>query len=173
MFEIRRETAEDIEAIGCVNEKAFGQKQERELVDKLRQHGKLILSLVAVEDGKIVGHIAFSPVMVESEDGSFSAVTLAPLAVLPQRQKQGIGTKLINTAIGHCRKLGHELIFLVGHSQYYPRFGFIKAGEKGIKCEFKAPPEAFMLLELKPDALAGRTGIVKFQPAFHEAIEAM
>ncbi len=155
MVEIRRKAPEDIAAVSYVNEQAFGWKQEKEMVDKLRQHGKLILSLVAVEEEQIIGHIAFSLVNVKSEDGSFPAITLAPLAVLPRYQKQGIGTQLTNTAIEHCRKLGHEVIFLVGHPQYYPRFDFIKAGGKGIKCEFEAPPEAFMLLELKPGALAG------------------
>ncbi len=171
MIKIHPETPEDIEAIGCVNEQAFGKQQEKELVDKLRRHGKLIVSLVAVKEREVVGHIAFSPVAVESEKDSFPAITLAPLAVLPDCQKQGIGTMLMDAGLDYCRKLGHEVVFLVGHPQYYPRFGFIKAGEKGIKCEFEAPPEAFMLLELQPGALAGRKGMVRFQPEFHEAIK--
>ena len=171
MISIRREMPEDIEAIGYVNEQAFGRKQEKELVGKLRQHGKLTLSLVAVEEGKIVGHIAFSLVTVESDTDSFDAITIAPLAVLPERQKQGIGTRLVDASLKQCRQLGYEVVVAVGHPQYYPRFGFIMAKQKGISCEFEAPPEAFMLLELQPDALAGRTGMVKFQPEFREAVQ--
>ena len=173
MLEIRLETPEDINAIGCVNEKAFGRKQEKELVDKLRQHGRLTLSLVAVKEDRIVGHIAFSPVTIESDTGSFSAITLAPLAVLPEYQKQGIGTQLVDAGLEYCRKLGYGVVVVVGHPQYYPRFGFIMAEQKGISCEFEVPPEAFMLLELQPGALAGRNGMVKFQPEFQDAIEAM
>ncbi len=170
MLKIRPETPEDIDSIRYINEQAFGQKQESELIDKLHKRGVLILSLVAVKDREIVGHIAFSPVVIESEYSSFEAITLAPMAVLPAYQKQGIGGRLVGTGLEQCRKLGHEIVIVVGHPDYYPRFGFVLAKPKGISCEFEVPEEAFMILELRKGALAGRSGIVKFQPEFRDAV---
>ena len=172
MLTIRPETAADLDSIRYVNKQAFGGDKEAVLVDRLRQRGVLPVSLVADRDGEIVGHIAFSPVSVEGEETSFEATTLAPLAVLPSCQKQGIGRLLIEAGIERCLELGLDIIFLVGHPEYYPRFGFVKAGPRGIGCEFEAPEEAFMLLELRDGALAGRKGIVKFQPEFRDAVNA-
>lgn len=167
---IRREKPEDVDAIYRVNEQAFGSKLEPEFVDKLRKSNVVTLSLVAEQDGCIVGHILFTPVTVESDNSSFDALTLSPLAVLPEYQKQGIGGRLVKAGLEKCRDLGHELVTVLGHAEYYPRFGFVPAGSLGISCEFEAPPEAWMILELKPGALAGRTGTVKFQPQFREAV---
>ena len=167
---IRKEIPEDIDSIHYVNEQAFGQPQEADLVDKLRNRGKVSLSLVAVEEGNIIGHILFSPVTIESENDSFEAITLAPMAVLPKYQRKGIGSKLVIAGIKECRRLDFEIITVLGHPEFYPRFGFFPANQKGIACEFDAPEEAWMLLELRPGVLAGRKGTVKFQPEFHEAM---
>ena len=134
MLIIRPETSEDIDSIRYVNEQAFGQKEEAELVDKLRNRAALTLSLVAVQKNEVVGYIAFSPVVIESERLSFEAIALAPMAVLPAYQRKGIG--------------------------------FMPARPKGISCEFEVPEEAFMVLELREGALAGRGGRVRFQPEF-------
>lgn len=171
MLTIRRETSEDIAAIRYVNEQAFGQSEEAELVEKLRNRSVLTLSLVAVQKNEIVGHIAFSPVVIESECSSFEATTLAPIAVLPAYQRQGIGGQLVRAGLKECRNLGHEIIVVLGHPTYYPRFGFMPAKPKGIICEFEVPAEAFMVLELREGALAGRGGIVKFQPEFKESMQ--
>ena len=170
MLTIRRETPEDIDSIHYVNEQAFGQKGEAELVEKLRNRAALTLSLVAVQKSEIVGHILFSPVTMESESSSFEAITLAPMAVLPAYQRKGIGSQMVQVGLEECRRLGHEIVVVVGHPDYYPRFGFVPAKPKGISCEFEVPNEAWMVLELREGALAGRKGTVKFQPEFHEAM---
>jgi len=168
---IRSETPEDRESIGYVNEQAFGRANEAWLVEKLREHGALTVSLVAVQGGEVVGHIAFSPAIVESEYSRFEALTLGPIAVLPAHQRKGIGTKLVSAGLEECRRLGHDLVVLVGHPEYYPRFGFVTAGPRGIACEFEeAPEEAWMVLELRPGALAGKKGTARFRPEFREAM---
>jgi len=170
MLTVRPEKPEDMDSIRYVNAQAFGQENESELIDKLRNRGVLTISLVAVQDGEIVGHIAFSPVVIESGPSSFEAIGLAPMAVLPAYQRQGIGGQLVRAGIEECRRLGHEIIVLVGHPDYYPRFGFVPARPKGIECEFEVPEEAWMISELREGALAGRLGMVRFQPEFTEGM---
>ncbi|MBM3119858.1 MAG: N-acetyltransferase [Chloroflexi bacterium] len=170
MLTIRRETTEDIAAIRYINKQAFGQNEEAELVEKLRNRAALSLSLIAVQKNEIVGHIAFSPVVIESERSSFEAITLAPIAVLPEYQRQGIGGQLARAGLEECRNLGHEIVVVLGHPTYYPRFGFVPAKPKGISCEFEVAAEAFMVLELREGALTGRGGIVRFQPEFKETM---
>jgi len=165
---IRPETPRDLDAIRHVNEQAFGQKAEADIVEKLRSRGALTLSLVAVRRDEVEGHIAFSPIAVESEGSSFEALALAPMAVLPAYQRQGIGGRLVRAGLEACRDLGHEIVVVLGHPAYYPRFGFVPAGPEGMSCEFEVPEEAFMVLELRAGALAGRGGVVKFQPEFSE-----
>jgi putative acetyltransferase len=163
---IRPEVREDVEAIRYANDQAFGQKDESRLIDKLRKHGVLAISLVAVQDGEIVGHIAFSPVVIESRPSRFEAVALAPMAVLPAYQRKGIGSQMVLAGLGECRRLGHEIVVVLGHPDYYPRFAFVPARPKGIDCEFEVPEEAWMILELRKGALAGRRGMARFQPEF-------
>jgi putative acetyltransferase len=165
---IRPETPQDLDAIRHVNEQAFGQRAEADIVEKLRGRSLLTLSLVAVRRSEVKGHIAFSPVVVESEGLSFDAVALAPMAVLPACQRQGIGGRLVRAGLEGCRNLGHEIVVVLGHPTYYPRFGFLPAGPKGMSREFEVPEEAFMVLELRAGALVGRGGVVKFQPEFSE-----
>lgn len=166
MLTVRPETPEDIDPIRYVNEQAFGQEEEAEIVAKLRDRAALTVSLVASQENEVVGHIAFSPAAIELESLSFEAVTLAPMAVLPAYQKQGIGGQLIRAGLEECRGLGYEVVVVLGHPTYYPRFGFVPAKPKGITCEFEVPEEAFMVLELREGALTGRSGMVKFQPEF-------
>ena len=170
MVVIRPETPEAQTLIHYVNQQAFGRKQEADLVDKLRKKGVLTVSLIAVQETAVVGHIAFSPVEIASEKSSFGALTLAPVAVLPAHQNKGIGSQLVVAGLKECQRLGHEIVVLAGHPNYYPRFGFIRAYAKGIECEFEVPDEAWMIAELKPGALAGRQGRVRFQPEFREAM---
>jgi len=163
---IRREIPEDIEAIRHVNEEAFGGKEEADIVDALRKRSATVLSLVATDEGRVIGHILFSPVIIESESSSFGAVALAPMSVLPEYQGKGIGSELVRAGLDECRAVGHELVILVGHADYYPRFGFVPARERSIECEFEVPDEAWMLLELREGALGGRKGTVRFQTEF-------
>jgi putative acetyltransferase len=169
MISIRPEISADIAAIRHINIQAFGRDKEAVLVDKLRKRGVLTLSLVAVRENKVVGHIAFSPVVVKSKSSQFEAITLAPIAVLPEHQRCGIGGQLIRAGLAECRNLGHEIVVLAGHPEYYPRFGFVRAKSKGIDCEVEVPDEAWMIIELREGALSGRTGTVNFQSEFKEA----
>lgn len=169
MMIVRQERPEDVAGIRHVNEQAFGQPAEADLVDLLRTRGKVVLSLVATQEDLIVGHILFSPVMIESEGEVFdAAVGLAPMAVLPGLQKQGIGSQLVEHGLELCRKSGYECVVVLGHAEYYPRFGFVPASRYGLKCEYDVPDEAFMALELRDGALKGRAGIAKYQPEFKE-----
>jgi putative acetyltransferase len=168
MVTIRPEQPKDLAGIRHVNEAAFGQPNEANLVDSLRAHGKVVLSLVAIHDNKIAGHILFSPVTIESEGKTFAAIGLGPMAVLPEYQGTGIGSALIDNSLEQCREAGHSCVVVLGHPEYYPRFGFVPASKFGIKCEYEAPDEAFMVIELRKGALQGRSGTVKYQPEFNE-----
>jgi putative acetyltransferase len=103
---------------------------------------------------------------VESEAGVFSAMGLAPLAVHPDYQKQGIGSQLVREGLKVCERIGHDVVVVLGHPEYYPRFGFVTASQKGLRCEYDVRDEVFMVAEMKPDALRGRHGLVKYSPEF-------
>ena len=166
MSSIRAESSEDHAAIRRVIELAFGQSSEADLVDALRTDARPYISLVAERDGEVVGHIFFNPVSVESSEGSFTAMGLAPMAVLPDYQNKGIGSELVRAGLRECRRIGHEVIVVLGHSHFYPRFGFVPASKKGIRSEYDVPDDVFMVAELTPGALGGRKGLVKYHPAF-------
>jgi putative acetyltransferase len=168
MMILRPETTEDYEAVHRVNELAFGQPNEADLVDALRPNAQPYISLVAVLDDQIVGHIFFSPVSIESESSTSTAMGLAPMAVLPEFQRQGIGSQLVWEGLKECRRIGHEVVVVVGHPEYYPRFGFAPARPKGLRCEYDVPDDVFMVAELTPEALAGRQGLVKYRPEFNQ-----
>jgi putative acetyltransferase len=165
MITVRRETLEDYAAVYRVNSLAFERDSEAALVDRLRAVQPHV-SLVAVAEGEIVGHIFFSPVSIESAGERFMAMGLAPMAVLPEHQNRGIGSQLVKRGLQACHQRGHKVVFVLGHPGYYPRFGFSQAKSKGITCEYPSPDEAFMVAELEPEALEGRTGIVKYRPEF-------
>jgi putative acetyltransferase len=153
---IRPERPDEVAAVHRVNAEAFGQPNEADLVDALRANGKAVLSLVAELDGQVVGHVLFSPMSVEPA-GACRAVGLAPLAVLPERQRQGIGSALVRDGIERCRNLGFDIVLLLGEPEYYSRFGFINAAGLGIDGGFKSQRalQAFQVLELRPMASPG------------------
>lgn len=165
MIEIREELPEDIAAIYHVEEQAFGQPNEASLVDALRRHGVFVLSLVGVQDGEIVGHILFTHGTIEDDDSEFDALALGPLAVLPDYQNQGIGSQLMEEGLVMCKEAGHKVVFLLGHPNYYPRFGFVKGSTKGIGNEYNAD-DAFMVKELREGVLQGIKGVAKYHPEF-------
>ena len=165
---IRSETPEDISGIRIVNERAFGRLAEANLVDALRRNGKSAVSLVAEDDDRIVGHILFSQVSVETVEREMIGVGLAPMAVIPERQNQRIGSMLVEQGLKLCREDGHPYVVVLGHPDYYPRFGFVPAGRFGIKSEYDVADEVFMVMELREGALRGCAGVVKYQPEFNE-----
>lgn len=168
MLIIRAETEADHRAVHEVNELAFGRAGEADLVDALRRNAQPQISLVAELDGRVVGHIFFSPVSIESESSTFHALGLAPMAVLPEFQNQSIGSELVRRGLEACLSMGHEVAVVLGHPGYYPRFGFVTAKQKGLGCEYDVPEEAFMIAELREGALAGRGGVVKYRPEFRD-----
>ncbi len=165
MITIRAETAEDIPEVRRVNELAFGQPNEAALVDRLRAAAPTYISLVAVKDGQVVGHIFFSPVTMEAEDSAAAILGLAPMAVLPGYQKQGIGSQLVREGLRECGRIGCGAVVVLGHPEYYPRFGFVPASQKGLRCEYEVPDDVFMVTELKPGALS-RRGLLRYRPEF-------
>ena len=169
MLTIRKETPEDAMAIRYVNEQAFGNACEADLIEKLRLRRGFILSLVAIQEEQVVGHILFSPVTIESESSVITAAGLGPMAVLPEYQRQEIGSQLVRAGLEELRHTNYEIVVVLGHPDYYPRFGFSPASKYGINCEYDVPEEVFMILELREGALAGRSGTVKYQPEFSEA----
>jgi len=164
---IRKEAPGDIESIYRVNEQAFETNAEARLVDLLRERGKAVISLIAEVGGEVVGHILFSPVSIEPAAKNWNALGLAPLAVIPSHQRQGIGGVLIEAGLENCRKLGIELVVVLGHPTYYPKFGFTKASDYGLANEYQAD-EAFMVSELSPGVLEKYEGLVKYAPEFNE-----
>ena len=166
MLEVRPERPEDRAAVRRVNEAAFGQPDEADLVDRLRAQARPYLGLVAVIDGEVVGHIAFTPVALEPARPGLDARGLAPMAVLPTHQRAGVGTALVREGLAACRRDGAGAVVVLGHPTYYPRFGFAPAGGFGLRSEYDAPPEAFMALALVPGALDGAAGVVRYHAAF-------
>lgn len=166
MIVVRTENLEDRKSVRRVNELAFGRRNEADLVDALRANARPYVSSVAVIDEQVVGHILFSPVSVESEGSAFTAMGLAPMAVLPECQNQGIGSRLVREGLKECQRLGEEIVVVLGHPNYYPRFGFMPASLKRLRSEYDVPDEVFMVAELVPGALKGRRGLVKYHPEF-------
>ena len=164
MISVRFEQLGDAAGIHDTNELAFGTPLEAGLVDALRGSDDY-LSLVAVIDGEVVGHILFTPVSLEPP-ASVQIAGLAPMAVRPAHQRRGIGGQLIRAGLDECRRRGYSAVVVLGHPEYYPRFGFVPGHTFGLTCEFPSPPEAFMAIELVPGALAGTTGLVRYRSEF-------
>ena len=154
------------DAVRRVNDEAFEQPDESQLIDALRREGAIMLSLVALEAGDVVGHIVFSPGCITGDTCNVEAVALGPMAVLPTHQHQGIGSMLVREGLQQIREKAHRIVFVLGHPTYYPRFGFHRSNMFGIRWEHDAPADAFMIMELRPGALKGVKGTAKYHPAF-------
>ena len=163
---IREECSEDIAAIRDVNDRAFGQEQEGHLVDALRSHRAVLLSLVATLNGRVVGHILYSPAII----GAVAGAGLGPMAVLPEHQRQGIGSKLVETGNRNLRDSGCPFVVVLGHTNYYPRFGFRPASAHGIRCEWDVPDDVFMLLVLDEEKMARVSGLAKYCDEFSSVV---
>ena len=165
-IETRVEQPGDENLIYQVNAKAFGQIEEAELVNALREHCSEWLSLVAVVGDKIVGHILFSPVSVHGDQGIGWGMGLAPMAVLPEWQRRGIGSRLVRDAVARLREAQCPFLVVLGHPEYYPRFGFKSASFYGIECEWAVPDEAFMIKVLDPKRMKRVRGMARYRPEF-------
>ncbi|GAB5519624.1 MAG: N-acetyltransferase [Rhodothermales bacterium] len=162
---IRPETPSDHAAVFALNATAFPTDAEARLVDALRKQASPIVSLVAEQDGVVVGHILFSPVTLPHHP-SLALMGLAPMAVHPQHQRQGIGGALVKAGLAACREMGAVAVIVLGHPEYYPRFGFVPASRFGIVCPYEVPDEVFLALELTPDVLIDAGGTLQYHAAF-------
>ena len=171
MIEIREERSEDIPIIRKVNEMAFGQTMEADIVDRLRENCPGHLSLVALEAGRVVGHIFFSPVNLDVPGRVIEGMGLAPMAVMPDRQGHGIGSDLVRKGLDVLRERNCPFVIVLGHPDYYLRFGFEKASKYGITCQWEnVPDEAFMVLILNWVAMEGARGVARYRDEFNEAL---
>jgi putative acetyltransferase len=170
MIRTRFEQPRDIPSVRTINEQAFGQPAEADIVDRLRLSCPDALSLVAEDKGRVVGHIFFTPATVDSPDGTIEGMGLAPMAVLPERQRQGIGSALVERGLEILRDRACPFVIVLGHPEYYPRFGFEPASRYGLKCQWEGvPDEAFMVLIFDKQAMAGVSGVARYRDEFDDA----
>jgi len=168
VVEIRQEEPGDFPAVYDLNTKAFKRKDEARLVDRLRLSDAFVhgLSLVAIVKNRVVGHILFSRINIENDNHKHESLALAPVAVIPEMQNKGIGNMLIHCGLNKAKELGFKSVVVLGHPDYYPRYGFVPASEWGIRPPFNAPENAFMGLELVENGLKNVTGTVRFSKEF-------
>lgn len=166
-MQVRTESASDRDAVYALNAAAFETPSEADLVDALRERAQPIVSLVAEDNGEVVGQIMFSPVWLAGSP-DLKMMGLGPLAVTPKLQGRGVGAALVRAGLGRCRQLGFAAVIVMGHPGYYPRFGFLPSSRFGIDSEYDVPDEVFMAMELQPGTLSGRTGTVKYHAAFSD-----
>jgi len=163
---IRPETTNDVAAIHVVEASAFGRDDEAALVDALRTLNQDFNSLVAALGDEIVGHICFSRLSIEGGSEDSTVLALAPLAVLPEHQRHGIGSMLVQAGLEECRRRNADAVFVVGHPDYYSRFGFRPASEVGVRCEFEVPDQAFRVIKVRPNTVT--PGVLRYPQPFHQ-----
>ena len=171
MFEIRTAMSKDNTAIREVHTKAFGGPVEAKLVQLISERKKALITLVAVSDGRVVGHILFSRVTIAKSPETFNAVGLGPVAVLPEFQRNGIGSRLIRAGLERSKQAGYDVVVLIGNPHYYSRFGFLQAADFSLENEYGVHKE-FMVLPLHNGALERVSGMVRYSPEFREAEQA-
>ncbi|MCW8814365.1 MAG: N-acetyltransferase [Chlorobium sp.] len=169
MIEIREERPSDLDAVRRINEMAFEQGHEAAIVDKLRKSCKEYCSFVAVNQDTVIGHILFTPVTL---DGSrVKGMGLAPMAVLPSYQNQGIGSLLVRQGLQHLQQSGSPFVIVLGHPEYYPRFGFEQASHYKLESQWNdVPDEAFMVVIFDRDVLPEEGGIARYRREFDDAM---
>ena len=163
---IRIEKSTDVDKIWNINAEAFETEAETNLVNALRDSGVSYISLVAEKDNELVGHILFTPVELVGDDTGLKLMGLAPMSVVPKVQNRGIGSVLVEAGIEQCVSKGFDAIAVLGHPEYYPKFGFVPSVKYDIKSEYDVPDEAFMMLELTKGSLQGKQGSIKYHEAF-------
>lgn len=162
---VRSERPSDVAAIREVNVVAFDTPAEADLVDALRANGRARVSLVAELDDRIVGHILFSPMSFEEPCDTVS-LGLAPMAVVPDVQRSGFGTRLVLAGLERCSAIGCKAVFVLGHPAYYQRFGFVPASRFGIRSTYNVPDDVFMAMEVVAGSLLEARGVVRYAPEF-------
>ncbi|MDH3455648.1 MAG: N-acetyltransferase [Gemmatimonadota bacterium] len=167
-MEIREERPADVAVVRKVNEAAFGRPDEADLVDALRRNCREAISLVAVVEGSVVGHILFTPVMLEGKK-PVEGAGLGPMAVLPSHQNRGVGQELVGHGLAKLRAAGCPFVVVLGHREYYPRFGFQRASEHGISCTWEVPDWAFMAMILDAKRMDRVSGVARYRNEFSEA----
>lgn len=171
MLIIRQEEPRDYEAVRIINDKAFNQPVEGNIIETLRKSDAMILSLVAEHGNKVVGHIFFSEVSLDDHPEITGAMGLAPMAVLPEYQGMGIGKELVGKGIEMLKNRAAPLIIVLGHPEYYPRFGFEPASGYGLKCQWQGiPDEAFMVLILDREKMKNVSGVIRYREEWNEAV---
>ena len=167
MITIRAEAQKDARDVHAINRLAFGGPEEARLVDRLRGQVEPLVSLVLETDGRLIGHILFSPVEL-AQHANLLIMGLGPMAVLPEMQRQGFGRALVRKGLDECRRLGAGAVVVLGHPEYYSQFGFQNASKFGITSEFDVPDEVFMALELVPGYLEDAAGTARYAPVFSD-----
>lgn len=167
---LRQETTDDYSEVFELNHIAFGQDNEAKLVDALRNNPTVFipeLSIVAIENSKIIGHILFTKINIKDDKGNINeSLGLAPMAVRPEHQKSGIGGQLIRKGFEVAKDLGFKSVIVLGHEHYYPKFGFESADKWNIKAPFDVPSSVFMAIELEKDGLKNIKGTVTYPKEF-------
>jgi putative acetyltransferase len=166
MVIVRKELFEDIDAIRQINEEAFGQSLEADIVDALRVDCVEFLSFVAEVDGKVVGYILFTPVLIETDGEGIEGAGLAPMAVLPEYQRQGVGSMLVEEGLNLLQETGCPFVVVLGHAHYYSRFGFEPASRYDIRSEWAVPDGSFMIIVFDESQFSGISGVARYRPEF-------
>jgi putative acetyltransferase len=167
MIAIRPEKPGDVDAVHTVNEAAFSRLLEADLVDKLRISCPEAVSLVADSNGAIVGHILFTPVALQTQTKRIEGMGLGPMAVVPECQNQGIGSRLVIAGLEVLRQRACPFVVVLGHPEYYPRFGFTPASRHGLRCPWDGVPDGvFMAIVLDKDTMSGVSGVVRYRKEF-------
>ncbi len=170
---LRGEKQTDFDDIYELNKLAFGTDAESKLINELRKTRNYIkgLSIVLLIEEKIIGHAMLTHAHIANRGRRFGCLALGPMAILPEYQRRGYGTKLLEEALLRAKECGYKAIVVLGHSEYYPKFGFIPASNKNIRTRFNVPAENFMVLELAPNALKGITGLAEYAKEFNSVMK--
>jgi putative acetyltransferase len=171
MITIRPEKPQDIPGVRHINELAFETPAEADVVDKLRQSCPDLLSLVAEDGDRLVGHILFSPAVIHGSGAKIEGMGLAPVVVHPDRQRRGIGSRLVRRGLEILKERGCPFVIVLGHPKYYPRFGFERASRYGLSSQWDGvPDEAFMIIVMDRKSVRGVRGVAKYREEFNEAM---
>jgi len=165
---LRKETPDDYGQVAGVIRMAFCQENEATLVEKLRQNPKYNanLSMVADYKGNVIGHILFFPIVIRTGESEIESLALAPLSISPEFQRMKIGGRLIQYGLRAAKNIGHSSVIVLGHPEYYSRFGFAPARKWGIVAPFEVPIDALMGIELEENALINAEVMVEYPIEF-------